>query len=218
MVKVYSHPRSGTNYLCALLAANFYPGQDLSKRAGVVGHWANRAQVRPTPHGKLFGGHGLPRRYKLSPSDIYVFRDGRDVALSLWRSKHFKHPSWENLSFSEYIRELLDWVNSPGDKYDSGLTIFQHWKNHLELWSGAVTMVRYENAVRHPEQVVRRLSKLTGIPLQGKLRTVDDLVGWFPSSSDSGSVIGGWRDVMSGDDLDLYYRLVGKGFWGSFEE
>lgn len=201
MIKVYSHPRSGTNYLCALLAQNFYPHVDLTTQAGVVGHWANRAQVPANPHGKLFGGHGQPSRYKLNTQSVYIFRDGRDVSVSLWRSKHFKHPSWEGLTFSEFIRKPLDWLHSPGDKFNNTQTVFEHWRTHLEKWqnSGAV-LVRFENLVINSERTLERIAVATQSRMVVPFTALDGLVGWFPNAGK----VAGWRDVMSDDDLSLF--------------
>ncbi len=42
LVKVYSHPRSGTHFLEAFLAENFYPHSDLLVENVTWGHWSDR--------------------------------------------------------------------------------------------------------------------------------------------------------------------------------
>lgn len=44
VIKVYSHPRSGTHFLEAFLARNFYAGKDLKVEEGLWGHWSNRVK------------------------------------------------------------------------------------------------------------------------------------------------------------------------------
>lgn len=205
MIKVYSHPRSGTNYLAALIATNLYPKHNLTTKAGYVGHWADRAKVEGNPHGKLFGGHGLPRRYKaLKPQDCYIYRDGRDVALSLWNSEHFINPDWtKRMTFSEFIRTPLDWVSSPGDKANPGLTIFQHWKRHLNMWSGAgVMLICYEELCQDAEPILRDIAQVSGI-MRFRYKQINESVGWFPSKP------GGWRKHFNIDDFEYFMRIAG---------
>lgn len=214
MIRVFSHPRSGTNYLAALIKENFYPDMDLKKstQPGVVGHWNNRATVKPSAYGRLFGGHGNPQRYKLLPQDIYIYRDGRDVALSVWRSKHFMNKDWEGITFSEFIRRPLDWIHSPGDKYNNTMTIFEHWKYHLSAWETAsVCSVRYENLLSNQENVIRKIAWRFGIVLD-EYKPIKSLVGWFPNSG----VSMGWKDVMSKDDIAYFFSVVGKSFYGVY--
>lgn len=201
-IKVYSHPRSGTNYLAALLAINLYPGANLQTKPGYVGHWADRAKVPGNPYGRLFGGHGLPRRYKaLKPEDCYIYRDGRDVALSLWNSDHFINPDWtKRLTFSEFIRTPLDWVSSPGDKAAPGLTIFQHWKRHLNLWAGSgVQLICYEDLCDEPEAIIADIADKAGLKVK-RFKPVTDKVGWFPSRSVRN---------LSEEDNDYFLKVAG---------
>ena len=120
MISVYSFPRSGSNYLQALLAANLYSALDLSVQ-GEWGHWSERKPI-VTPHGRLFGSHGLP--WNITPpagltareskgEAVYIYRDGRAVALSVYRSAGFTNPSWAGISFSDFLRRKLDWTLSP---------------------------------------------------------------------------------------------------------
>lgn len=205
MIKVYGHPRSGNNYLAALIKRNVYPNKNLQGKDGYVGHWADRAYVRGTKYAKLFGGHGLPHRYRnVKGEKVYIFRDGRDVALSLWNSEHFVNPEWtKTKSFSDFIRTPLDWVSSPGDKANPCLTIFEHWKRHLEMWknSGAF-LVCYEELCENPEPIILDIARLAKV----KLQTFSDLsgtVGWF------GSKHRGWRDIMSDEDVEYFLKKVG---------
>lgn len=215
MIRVFSHPRSGTNYLAALIKENFYPDVDLSKskQLGVVGHWNNRATVKPSEHGRLFGGHGKPTRYKLLPQDVYIYRDGRDVALSVWQSKHFMNKEWEGISFSEFIHRPLDWIHSPGTKYNNTMTIFEHWHYHLSEWeNSSVYFVRYEKLTKNPMVVIRQLAKNFGIKL-ATYNPVNDLVGWFPNSGTCAR----WKDVMTDSDVDFFFSVVGNDFYGVYK-
>lgn len=208
MIKVYSHPRSGTNYLAALIGINIYPGRRLGTGPGVVGHWADRARVRGNPYGRIFGGHGLPRHYAetLSPTDCYIFRDGRDVAVSLWNSAHFINPEWKRGTFAQFLRQPLDWVCSPGDKkLGNEMTIFEHWRWHLETWQKAnVIMVRYEELCNDVGGVMRRIASVAGVEL-GEVKLTSGLSGWFPSHGKPGA----WREIMTRADRRLFANIAG---------
>src|SRR5690349_243058 len=96
IVKVYSHPRSGTHFLMSLLYRNFFRGRELgvSMRPTMAGHWSRQRAgesqsfvldgKRSTgerfeiPYAELFGSHALQPPESKSRA-IYVVRDGRDV-------------------------------------------------------------------------------------------------------------------------------------------
>lgn len=213
MIQVYSHPRSGTNYLAALIAQNFYPDKDMSTPAGEIGHWAARVVVGSNPYGALFGGHRL--YYGQKVHGVYVYRDGRDVALSLWRTKAFLHPGWADIPLSVFLRTYLDWRGSPGhrERGDRHLTILEHWQLHLTLWrrSGAM-LIRYEDAVRDPLATLVGIARRFGLG-SFQFRRVDEPVGWYPNEGQAGT----WRAYFSPDDIELAHALVPPDFWGWHE-
>ena len=160
MIKVYSHPRSGNHFLCSFLNKNFYSNVDISIGPYEWGHWSNRKVNSSGSHfGKLAATHqflsDLPYE-GLGPS-IYIYRDGRSVALSLWRSDNFLNPSTRPATFSDFLRMKLDWRGTPGCKSTPNHTIAQHWCRHVHEWRAAppkkVLLVRYEDLLETPESV-----------------------------------------------------------------
>jgi hypothetical protein len=210
-LKVYGFPRSGNHLLMELLGRNLYNGADLSSPGGEVGHWADRVKVGGPQFGALTGHHGPPENYD-PRSSVYVYRDGRAVAASLYRSDHFKHPEWAGMTFSEFIREPLDWAWSPGAKANRGKTVVEHWLEHLQLWKNAPAAykVQYEWMTQEPGCVLDMIASRMNLPLVQELDAPDTLVGWFPS----GGMRDGWRDLWGYDELDYWWSVVPKGFYG----
>lgn len=213
IVKVFSHPRSGTRFFQTLLKANFYQNVDTWRKGGRAGHWANRQVVGASPVSKLWGDHG-PWREKYGKC-FYVYRDGRDVALSFWRSKMMQHPDWHRLSLSEYLRRPLDWKWTPGGQSKSEMTIAEHWRMHLGRWKKkpGVCYVRYEDLVLNTEGEIRRIARFLNVKIS-KVHSVNKLVGHSPNEG----LVGAWRRHFTDADLNFFLSHVERSFWGMWDE
>jgi bile-salt sulfotransferase len=196
----------------ATLKANFYQDVDLRTGGGPVGHWANRGQGEPLEYGKLWGNHEhWKREYRKC---FYAFRDGRDVALSLWRTKIMQNPTWHDLSFAEFLRKPLDWRMSPGKGRKPQFpewTVVEHWLAHLRSWENhrRVHYVRYEDLVLEPEQTIQAMGKFLGIHPE-RIVPIREWVGYDSNRSQ----IGEWQDFFTSEDLDFFSRYVPEDFWG----
>jgi hypothetical protein len=203
---VYAHPRSGLNFLRAQLKASFYPDDPRTERRALVstGHWAQRYRIAPGP-GWIFARHHIHACYR-GQRGLYIYRDGRDVAVSLWRSKTFQHPTWGNLSFSEFLQRPLDWTETPRQQAAPRLTIAEHWRQHVDGWLGGhpgVCCVRYENLLRNPAPVLDRI----GAFIKRDVRSYQ--LQREPVGPDThGGGWGAWRDVFTADDLTYFYSIV----------
>ena len=166
-IKVYGFPRSGNHYLMSLIAENFYQGQDLHTPGGEVGHWANRAIVGAVKYGKLAGHHGPPD-WGIDRPSIYVYRDGRAVAASLYNSANFHHPDIDskNIPFSSFLRIPLSWRWTPGRAASPiGPNVIEHWAQHLEVWEDVpILKLRYEWVVTHPERYLHCIAGVFDLP------------------------------------------------------
>lgn len=212
LLQVYGHPRSGNNFLATLLARNFYPDLDLKSGVGAIGHWANRSQGHRNLYGKLAGGHCFPCRGYEKGRAIYIIRDGRDVVLSLWRSKHFKHKDQENISLSEFLRQDIDWWETPGQRSGPRINAIQHWRKHILLWSaeGDVHFVHFEQLIANPIAEMEIIAERFDLEKPLAYETVNELVGWFPNQGQ----VGGWKKHFSGEDLAFFHSIAPKGFFG----
>lgn len=213
MIKVYSHPRSGSNYLMALLARNFWPAVDLSRRNVKIGHWSKRIPQPVNPYGQLFGHHGFPRRGYVVDEALYVYRDGRAAIASLWLTPQFWRGD-SKMPLSNFLRQKLDWQGSPGFRDNPGLNVVQHWVKHLEEWRAAgVYAVRYEELVQDAEAVLPGVARRFGLREPEQYAGVDEPVGWFPT----GNRVDGWKELWTDDDLDFFWSLVPADFHGIWQ-
>lgn len=92
LVKVYSHQRSGTNYLMAMLAHNFFhnvnlkTAEDPDRSSNFYDEHGNTAKFNKW--GKLFGGHKpRPLTAVEIKRAIYIKRDPLDTAYSVFMRK-----------------------------------------------------------------------------------------------------------------------------------
>lgn len=205
ILKVCSHPRSGTNFLEALMQENFYHHQDLSVVGG-WGHWSNPQRFKnPVLHGKLFGSHSYPS-YHGAPI-IYIYRDGRAVALSVWKSQGFLNKEMKEMDFSTYLRTNIDWFCSPARKANPGQNIIQHWYNHVITWHNTpsnILKIKYENLVLNPELVLNKIADFYGLKYCTKFKNIDKMVGPSPNAGK----IFAWKEHFTDEDLEYFYSFV----------
>jgi len=197
----------------AFLALNFYPGEDLSTSPGRIGHWNNRVFGKRNAWGKLAGHHHFyydAGKKVLRPA-IYIYRDGRSVAVSTWKTKQFLSPEWEDWPFHQFLRTDLDWLGSPGRSIYAIRPIPKHWLDHVNSWRYAedVLLVRYEDLVIRPLKVRDEIAVWSGIkPIRG-LKLVTNSVGWYPHGGGANT----WEDVFSEDDLEFFHSYVPRDHW-----
>lgn len=231
-MRVFGHPRSGTHVLAATLHEHFFKDDtSFIKRvnAGHTGHWSRRSEraefsfngnvydaVTVAPYGKLLGDH---RAYPPVPIDgaIYIFRDGRDVALSFYNWSKMRRD--DAMSFSEFIRAPLDWWGSPGTKRvrkkkRERYTFFEHWKIHVKGWTdSSAWSVRYETLVLRPKTVLDGFTARFGLPAPAEIRAIGP-VGWNASKSVR---IKRYETEMNDEDRAFFDSIVPVGFIGRWE-
>lgn len=217
LIKVYSHPRSGTHYLQSFLARNFYPKMNLSSAGKIYyGHWSNKLLLQEgEPHMKISGDHFFPEDSRMHEKMIYIYRDGRAVIASLFNSL-FYNKDWEGISFSEYLRKTIDWKGGPGQKKAYSGNIVQHWFEHVESWNNLdnkkLLIINFEELKLNPEKVYIEIgkkfyprkfyySKLFGIR---NLDKVNDKVGLKPNQAK----IKSWENLFSKEDLNFFYEQI----------
>jgi hypothetical protein len=214
LIKVYSHPRSGTAFIAQTLKNNFFEGRDVGlPQKGKWGHWSARADITaPIPYGQLCGNHNSAKKMSqklLRNPIVYIYRDVRAVALSVWRSENFLNPTMKAMPFSEYLRTPLDWQDTPGRRVKNGKVIAQHWLDHVRGWSKMsrkkknILLVRYEDLLVKPQEVVDEVAKKFERPT-GDVKKVEKLVGISPNE---GRIMS-WQEYFTEDDLEYLYSVV----------
>jgi hypothetical protein len=217
MLKIYSHPRSGTHFLEAFIAENFYPEEDLSEKKIDWGHWSNRKTKDCNPYGQLFGNHKFPskrlNRYSWKPK-LYIYRDGRSVAYSIYKTPNFLNSEMSKLSFSEFLREPLDWWGTPGtkNKTHNKLSIIEHWALHIAEWHHSnenIVLIKYEDLVDYPEDIYRKIRNrcfprlvFNEVVLNHKhcVKKINKPTGLLPNKAIKNS----WTEVFSEQDLKFF--------------
>ena len=206
-MRLYSHPRSGTNYLRALMEEAF-TGKRTTDTVP-TGHWSDR-RMHQAPARYFRGGHQFYSEHLQGPR-IYLYRDGRDVALSMWRTKSFQAAEHRGLSFSEYLRLPLDWYETPGKRSAKGLTIVEHWRAQLDSWQGREALyVRYADLLADPAGQLERIARYTDRPL---VCVPAEIEGQGPDPSGDYRAEK-WREAFTEDDLTYFFALVPDDYWG----
>ena len=148
----------------AFLARNFYQGQDLSIKPITWGHWSNRlVKEEGNVYGQLFGSHFFPKKKYQKLPFIYVYRDGRAVANSIWRTDNFLNAEDSQLTFHEFLNQKLDWEGSTGTRVQPTMTIAQHWYKHVSEWQRFIEqcpqalMISYEDVLSDPSAVYSQI-------------------------------------------------------------
>lgn len=213
VVKIFSHIRSGTHLLAHLLAKNFYEGEDLSTGPGVWGHWQDRQDSRASPVGRLFGHHLDPPADHLPA--IYLVRDGRDVLVSLWRTKHFLAPALADATFSEFLRTRMNWIWSPSVPSKPRWTAAKNWYEHVRRWLAVVEahpeiiLLTYEGLVHNSDASMALVQAKLGLePTNDHFQPVGGLVGIAPNAGR----VGAWREHFDGLDREFFYETVPEPF------
>ena len=170
-----------------------------------TGHWSKRYSIR-APAMKLRGTHEFYHKGLANHKKVYILRDGRDVALSMWRSKELQHIKFKDLTFSEFLRTPLDWYETPGKKTSVKLTILEHWYKHVTSWWSAknTLTVSYEDAMIDIGPVLERISTFYALPLQFKGYAVGD-IGPSPSGE---YAIAKWKEQFTQEDLEYYEQIT----------
>ncbi len=215
-IKVYSHPRSGTHFLEAFLAKNFYKGQNLSSDGPIYfGHWSNKILLeKGEPYHKLFGSHLFPEK-KITSKSIYIYRDGRDVIASIWNSQFF-NKDWEGITFSEFLRRDIDWYGGLGQNQRIKMNIVQHWYKHVNDWHNFknedLLIINFEDLKNNPVELYNFISKkffflkflknrLTGFK---NVDPINQKVGLSPNMAR----INSWKTLFSEEDLEFFFSQI----------
>lgn len=221
LLQVYGHVRSGNNVLAASLQRRFYPSLDLKGEDGQYGHWSDRQFTEGSPYGKLIGSHEHFPQASLPGRTVYIHRDARAVAYSLWRSSHFMNVAWRGISFSEFLRRPLDWDATPGRRRNyrwyqrSRENVLQHWRRHVEGWLGSgdrsICCVGFEELILDPGRTIAAIGEVFSIEVPVRPR-VDNtplaLVGYSPNEGS----IAAWKSAFSDQDRKYYSSIIGKDF------
>jgi hypothetical protein len=215
LVKVYSHPRSGTHFLEAFLAKNFYKDKDLAIDEITWGHWSNRKiKKEGNPYGMLFGNHYFADKNDNRSPKIYIYRDGRAVAYSIWKTPNFLNHEDSKLEFNEFLTENIDWYGSTSKKTKENYTIFEHWLNHVDSWKNLaetnenLLIIRYEDLIDNPYDIYKLIhSKFFSrkkLLLPEQIDCVKKPIGLLPNKGTKDA----WKHFIDDYNNDIYAKKL----------
>ncbi len=217
IVKVLSHPRSGTQFLANFIGHQFYPQSILNSKDTEWGHWSDRRKLSENlVYGKIFQSHAFPVANFLARMQgrrfVYIYRDGRAVAASVWKTDGFFHAKDKGMSFSEFIDHKLDWAASPGRRVEPKVTIAEHWYDHVNSWveesqkNENLLIVKYEDLVDRPEFVFNAInSKFFKSEIEFKeIPLLSQKVGILPNAATKYS----WKSIFKDGDESKFLNYL----------
>lgn len=220
-IKVYSHPRSGTHFLEAFLGRNFYPKDNLSWSNVPWGHWSYQKRNNYyKPYGQLFGHHRFPTEDEKNNKQpmIYIYRDPRAVALSIWKIEKFINQIYRGISFSDFLRLKLDWHGTPSIKSEPKWTVAEHWYHHVHSWhqldNQNLLIIRYEDLKDNPEEIYNQILKKffpfknylieKKILKKTKIDPISKPLGLLPNAA----LKDAWKEVFTSEDEQFFLGQI----------
>lgn len=219
LVKVYSHPRSGTNFVRAWIAEVFYPGRDLSRLNPVrTGHWSQRRVIDAPPAWKLRGGH-IGWRRSIGRC-FYVARDPRDVMASLYMTPEFRRAEQADWTPERWLREPIDWDGTPGHRAKPAKLPLQHWLDHVGSWADRpdVIYVQYERVIENPAGAAYLIAEALGLepePYMARAQEVE--LGLCGPFAHDGEHVRRFERVFTAGQASYMLTIVGEGHWALWQ-
>jgi len=219
LVKVYSHPRSGTNFVRGWIGRVFYPHRKLERTQPVrTGHWSQRKRVPAPPAWKLRGGH--EHWHAGFGQCFYVYRDPRDVMASLYLTPEFRPVEQANWTPERWLREPIDWELTPGKPSKPTKLPLQHWLDHVTSWADRpdVIYVRYEDVLTNPQGAAYLIAEGLGRDpgrYIARANEVDmELCGPFPHE---GEHVRRFEQVFTAGQTSYIMSIVGEEHWAVWQ-
>jgi len=154
-----SYPHSGRTWLSRLLTNLKKPGSNWSERNYIVPDYASdnlMKSAKHIPRPRIFACHNEQLFESYYSKAIYLYRDGRDVAVSLYktlRRNGFKH------DFGKFIETYVQ------DGFNGSPAWHNHIENHLfKKTPKAVLAVKYEDLCREPTKQIKRICLFAKLP------------------------------------------------------
>ena len=228
---VVSYPRSGTTWLQMILYQLTTDGSMDFVHIAEVCPWfervaLNKRDITRLPRPRVFKSH-LPRLWipKGTCRYIYVARDGRDVAVSMYHfyKSHFRYKGDFRRFFKLFMRGWVAW--------GSWFSHVAGWWKHRDDWN--VLFLRYEDMVRNLESCVRKIIDFCGLEVpeeripeilkrcsfqfmkehEEKFDYALELMlerGCMPRSFIRKGRPGGWRELFPPEELERFNRQYEK--------
>jgi len=226
-VHLVSYPRSGNTWVRFLIANIQHPEIDIG--------YKELDRLVPDMHqphswkGEKFNWSPVVfKSHEIFRDDyekvIYLYRDGRDVALSCYYfyQGEWNHPEWRiapiKMNFTQYLKKfVMDWNTYGG------------WKEHVSFWvvrkivNTDVLFIKYEDLIRDPYMGLIKMLKFLEIErtyeqvcvaveksAYSKLKARAPGDGQHPYSSGTKGTFGGWKKIFSMEQLRIFHDYAGS--------
>jgi len=173
IVWLVSYPRSGNTWLRLLLANVQYP----EKVRGYVDIDKLTPDIHQKPWREVCAGEGFRQPVFVKSHHailnlyydwkvVYLYRDGRDVALSCYYYGMWAGTVGGTEAFKDYLR----------NKFLPGKVPFGRWKIHVAVWMGSglglnFLPIRYEDMLKDPAAELRKVLKYAGMEVSDEIIT-----------------------------------------------
>jgi len=103
--------------------------------------------------------------YNNLKKNIYIYRDGRDVAVSYYHYKLMNQKNYSKISFSDFLRNI----------FFGQLDVFAPWHENIRSWvsnsllNNNVLFVKYEDLLNTPDTIFSKIVKYLDIQYSSKL-------------------------------------------------
>ncbi|WP_286760398.1 sulfotransferase domain-containing protein [Salegentibacter sp. UBA1130] len=164
----------------------------------------------------MFGNHYFPEENKNISPKLYIYRDGRAVAYSVWKTENFLHKELKEYDFNEFLEMKIDWSGSPANEALEEFTILDHWATHVKSWkqfannNPNVCLIKYEDLLSQPhDEYLRIYNHFQNLFPSHVLKKKDELdrikepVGLLPNKA----IADAWKNNFSEKNL-INFRLI----------
>jgi len=199
MIKVFAYKRSGTHFLMSSLYYNYYNDQDLSEVMYRKFIWyddegEHRSRKIKMKWLKLFGGHvnaNVLSKEIIYNRNIYLYRDGRDVLVSMWK-------------MLQTDKEFLEWLNK---------SLIELWWENVNAWLKTnIFKVSYNELINDFENTMKKIEKSFCLKRLNIKLIKPGKVGWNPGKAKIGLYKLYWdkKSLKLFDDITDSFRIQQK--------
>jgi len=181
----------------------------------------------------FFAGGRVDQKYIENIFDdakvIYVFRDGRDVLVSLYNYMKSFDKETRGASFHEFIRMVNNFDN---DGYEGDVNRVEYWSYHVEGWlnNNDCLFLKFDEIKNDYEKTLCKISEFIGVPLNDNIvdirrsgveananyfGRVKEKIKKIVSSNKITSVnfrkgvVGGWKEYFDDNDEAFFEEMSG---------
>lgn len=213
-VFLVSYPKSGNTWVRHLIGNYIYDGKmDFVNGPEFMPdlHY-NPEKINAIPFRPRFIKSHFPFR-KEYPNVIYLVRDGRDVAVSLYyfliKMKQLK----PEVKFSDYLENYFFGGKSP----------FGHWNEHVFSWvkknkGKNMLVIKYEDMLNEPKVMLEKMVRFSGLTIdQDKLGVAVERAS-FKSMQQDEKKNAEHLKTLGHDSSHTKYGIIREGKKGTWKE